>query len=76
MNAKFVINLLQVAVHGPKADPQCVSDFFVEAAFAEQVENFAFALGEPSHIARRFQEAKRLDQVLKVTSDVAGDANG
>jgi hypothetical protein len=34
MNPEFVINLLQVAVHGPEADPQGFSDLFVQTALA------------------------------------------
>src|SRR5438093_8793945 len=73
MNAELVINLLQVAVHGPQADPQGFSDLFVQAAVAQQIQDIALALRQPGHIAPGFESGKRLDQALKVPSNMEGD---
>src|SRR5438128_852121 len=73
MNAELVINILQVAVHGPQADPQGFSDLLVQASFAQKVQDIALALRQPGDIAPGFKGGKRLDQALKIPPNMDCD---
>ena len=68
-DVKFFVDVAHVCVNGQIRDGESVSDFLVQVAFGEQVEDFPFARGQ--RLGGRLIRSGLMEGLNDFSSDVA-----